>query len=145
MLITGRISHQFSHLRQITPPVIKQGIKFALVGALNTAVDFGIYFALTRSLPLFATHPQAAKAISYLAGVINSFMWNRAWTFRSGTGWGRLLPFILANLAGLAINTGILHLLYMELHLPEIVALAGSSLLTIAWNFTLSKFVIFKR
>ncbi|MFH1028287.1 MAG: GtrA family protein, partial [Pseudomonadota bacterium] len=82
---------------------IGQAVKFGAVGLLNTALDLGLYFALTRWVGLAAVF---AKSISYGAGILNSFYWNKSWTFRSkASAQSTLLPFILVNLAGLAINT----------------------------------------
>ena len=58
-------------------PLFKQAVKFGAVGVLNTALDWMIYFALTHWIGFFAAQPVAAKAISYSAGVLNSFFINK--------------------------------------------------------------------
>ena len=127
------------------PLMFRQAVKFGLVGVLNTAVDWLVYFALTHSLAYFGDHLTFAKGISYTVGVLNSFFWNKAWTFRStAKTQSTLLPFFLTNLAGLAINTGLMHFGLSTLHLPEIAALIIATLGTLAWNFTLSKLVVFR-
>jgi putative flippase GtrA len=127
------------------PAWLVQAIKFSFVGVLNTVVDLGGYFLLTRWLGL-AGLPVAAKSISYSAGILNSFFWNRSWTFRSKTQiWATLLPFVLVNLVGLAINTGIMQLCLNILGLPELVALGLATVSTLVWNFVLSKFVVFRK
>ena len=121
-----------------------QALKFGAVGILNTAIDLGLYFVLTRWLGLGAL-PILAKSLSYSAGILNSFLWNKSWTFRSRAGtWATLIPFILTNLVGLAINTGMLQLCLKTLHLPELMALGLATLTTLVWNFVISKFVVFK-
>jgi putative flippase GtrA len=122
-----------------------QAVKFSFVGVLNTAVDWGVYFILTRWLGM-ANLPIAAKSISYSAGIINSFFWNRTWTFRSKAQiWTTLLPFVIVNLVGLAINTGIYELCLNVLGLQELIALGTATIVTLVWNFVLSKFVIFRK
>ncbi|MGD0753155.1 MAG: GtrA family protein [Anaerolineales bacterium] len=126
------------------PKWLVQAVKFGAVGILNTAIDLGLYFVLTRWLGLGAL-PILAKSISYSAGILNSFLWNKFWTFQSRAGtWATLFPFILTNLVGLGINTGMLQLCLKTLHLPELVALGLATLTTLFWNFVISKFVIFK-
>ena len=126
------------------PKWLVQAVKFGAVGILNTGIDLGLYFVLTRWLGLGAM-PILAKAISYSAGILNSFLWNKYWTFQSRAGiWSTLIPFILTNLVGLGINTGILQLGLKFLRLPELVALGLATLTTLFWNFVISKFVIFK-
>ena len=119
-----------------------QALKFLVVGVLNTGVDAGLYLALTRWLGLAAL----AKAISYSAGVVNSYYWNRSWTFRSRAGgMGTLAAFGLANLAALALNAGVMHLGLNVFGLPETVAFGAATGATFAWNFALSKVVVFRQ
>jgi putative flippase GtrA len=124
---------------------LEQAVKFGAVGVLNTLVDLGLYFVLTRWLGLSGL-PVLAKGISYGAGILNSFLWNRNWTFRSqASAWKTLLPFVLVNLVGLGMNTGSMQLGLNVVRLPELVSLGLATCLTLAWNFVLSKFVIFRK
>jgi putative flippase GtrA len=124
---------------------LRQAVKFGIVGVLNTAVDLGTYFVLTRWLGM-AGLPVAAKGISYSLGILNSFFWNKTWTFRSNAStWKTLVPFFLVSLIGLGMNAGGMQLGLNVLHLPELVALALATVFALAWNFVLSKFVIFRR
>ena len=126
------------------PKWLVQAVKFGAVGILNTAIDLGLYFVLTRWLGLGGL-PVVAKSISYTAGILNSFLWNKFWTFQSRAGTMKtLLPFILTALVGLGINAGTLQVCLKTLHLPELVALGAATLITLFWNFVISKFVIFK-
>jgi putative flippase GtrA len=125
--------------------LVQQAVKFGAVGVLNTLVDLGLYFVLTRWLGL-AGLPVLAKSISYGAGIFNSFVWNRTWTFRSrASAWKTLLPFLLVNLVGLGMNTGAMQLGLNGLRLPELVSLGMATAFTLAWNFILSKFIVFRK
>ena len=64
------------------PLMFRQAVKFGLVGVLNTAVDW-LVCCLTHGLAYFGDHLTFAKGISYTVGVLNSFFWNKTWTFRS--------------------------------------------------------------
>ncbi|MBC8263580.1 MAG: GtrA family protein [Anaerolineales bacterium] len=75
------------------PVWLEQAAKFLSVGILNTALDASLYFVLTRWPALryacgysgqgFSTLQTLAKGISYGAGILNSFYWNKSWTFKS--------------------------------------------------------------
>ncbi len=122
-----------------------QVLKFLAVGVLNTGVDAILYLALTRWLGLAAL-PALAKGVSYSAGVVNSFYWNRTWTFRASNAGnlGTFVAFALANLAALGLNAGVMHLVLNVVGLPEAVAFVAATGVTFAWNFGLSKFVVFR-
>ena len=106
-------------------PWLEQAVKFGAVGLLNTAIDLSLYFLLTHWIGLGAV---LAKGISYSAGVLNSFYWNKTWTFRSKISTRTtLVPFILVNLTGLAINTGAMLLCQQVLKIAEIAATFNGS------------------
>lgn len=56
-----------------------QFIIFGLVGVLNTAVDFVVYWALLQ----LSVYYIVANVLSYGAGMLNSYVWNKYLTFRS--------------------------------------------------------------
>ena len=56
-----------------------QFVKFAIVGALNTIVDFLVFQALN----LLVGWTYLAQVIGYSCGIINSYAWNSNWTFRN--------------------------------------------------------------
>lgn len=127
------------------PVWLEQAVKFLSVGILNTALDAGLYFVLTRWLG-FAAFETLAKGISYGVGILNSFYWNKSWTFKSDDGTvAAFVPFALANLAALAINAGVMHVCLNIFSLHEIVSLALATGITFLWNFAVSKVFIFKK
>jgi len=63
-----------------------QFIKYILVGCLNTAITLGVIF-LCKSL--LNVNPYVSNAIGYIAGLINSFIWNKNWVFKSQKGYSR--------------------------------------------------------
>lgn len=129
----------------LTPIWLRQTIKFGAVGLLNTLVDAGLYFALSRWVWVLPAQKVLTKSVSYTGGILNSFYWNRAWTFRSQASLTKmLLPFVVVNLIALGINTGVMYLGLAILHLPEIVSLAVATGAGFLWNFIISKFFVFK-
>jgi len=87
---------------------ITRFLKFAVVGTIGAVVDFGILYLLHAVLhwPL-----ALANTVSFTCAVISNFIWNRLWTYpdsRSKPISAQLLQFFIVNIAGWAINTGIL-------------------------------------
>lgn len=109
---------------------------------MPSPLDASLYFALTRWLE-FDSLKTLAKGISYEVGTLNSFYWNRSWTFKSGASTlTTFAPFALANLAGLAINAGAMHICLNALALHEIPWLVLATGITLLWNFAISKFLL---
>jgi len=127
------------------PVWLEQAAKFLSVGVLNTALDAGLYLVLTRWLG-FSTLQTQAKGISYGVGIVNSFYWNKSWTFRSEANTlATLGPFVLSSLVAIAINAGVMYLGLNTFNLPDTIALVLATGITFLWNFTISKFFIFRR
>lgn len=63
----------------VNEQVAKEAARFLVVGLANTALTLAIIFVLLR----FGSSLLTANIIGYGAGFINSFVWNRRWTFRS--------------------------------------------------------------
>jgi putative flippase GtrA len=120
-------------------------VRFFLVGILNTALDIGLYLVLTRWFGVFATRKVVAKGISYGAGIVNSFYWNKSWTFKAEAGAVAFVAFVAASLTAMAINAGTMYLSLKVFNLHEGFALALATGSSFIWNFTISKCFIFKK
>ncbi len=86
--------------------------KFALVGTLGAAIDFGVMNLLSHFTHLSLVY---AGTISFTCAVISNFVWNRFWTYpesRSRPLLHQLGMFFLVNAAGVAIRIPTLH--YVE-------------------------------
>jgi len=84
-------------------------LKFAVVGAIGAAIDFGVMNLLVN---LAHTPFVVAGTISFICAVISNFTWNRFWTYpesRSKPLMGQLGQFSLVNAAGLLIRIPILN------------------------------------
>ena len=123
---------------------LTQIAKFMTIGVLNTAIDAAAYFALTRWLG-FGSALILAKALAYIIGMVNSFFWNRSWTFNSQDNiWRAAGLFTLTHIFALAINTGTMAFALEAMQLPEIIALGAATGASFIWNFVLNKWVVFR-
>jgi len=135
----------------------KRFFKFALVGALGAAIDFGVMNLLSHGimeLPLVT-----AGTISFICAVISNFTWNRIWTYpesRSRPLLNQLGMFFLVNAAGVLIRIPILHfaepplLEFVEsaLNTPHLTAefvaknftLAAAVGIVMMWNFFINRY-----
>ncbi len=87
----------------------RQFVKFCLVGATSTVIDFGLF----NLLKFYFGWPLAfAASCSFLVAVCNGFYWNRRWTFRAGDGDARrqYAKFVATNMVGWVLNLSIMTL-----------------------------------
>ena len=125
----------------------QQLLRFAGVGVINTAIDIGIYFLLTRTLSFFAAHLLVSKALSFGAGTVFSFFVNRYWTFNTKTAihYHELIRFYLTVGIGMAINVVSLSIAISLLSVPDSVAVVIATITAFAWNFTASKLWVYSQ
>lgn len=137
-------------------PVLYQVAKFALVGALNTAVDFGVAnFLILLSGTAVGLEVSAFKGISFTVAVINSYFWNKFWTFRKKEGGGvrEFSQFLVVSAIGFGINVGAASLVINVFDpvgglSPERWANIGflvATFVALTWNFVGYKFIVFKK
>ena len=124
--------------------VVLKAMSFALVGVVNSAVDFGV-FALAYSyfdLPIIL-----ANVLSWCVAVSGSYVMNSLTTFAHES--GRELrakayfSFALSQAAGLVANTTtvVVASYFMHALVGKVLAIGVSFLV----NFTLSHFIVFRK
>ncbi len=82
----------------------KQAGKFGIVGISNTVIDIGLFNLLTG---LFGMYVVWANTISVTAAIINSYIWNKNWTFKDKASKNLLaqfVKFVLFSLVGMGIQ-----------------------------------------
>lgn len=125
-------------------------LRYAIVGTIGTAVDVGILTALTLAthidpktsplLPLFV-------AIAFVAAVINNYILNRIWTFKSQDKnvSGQFMRFLAVSLVGFVMTEALMWLLVPKLGLNVTLAKAMTSMAVMIWNFGLNKLWTFRQ
>jgi len=123
--------------------VIRQFIKFGIVGIVSTAIDWGLFYLLNFS---FGIYYLTAKVLSFAVAVINSFVWNRRWTFRSQNPNRNqeFVKFLVIALVGLSLNTLIMYLAVSIFHTRKIVGLIFATGIVTFWNFLANKYWTFQ-
>lgn len=86
--------------------------RFAAVGVMTTVIDLGVLNILLYIGSDWGTHEHlfpVFATISFICSTLNSFYWNRTWTFRGHEGRARqqLPSFYFVTLISFAINVGL--------------------------------------
>ncbi|MGN1059379.1 MAG: GtrA family protein [Clostridia bacterium] len=113
---------------------VLQAVKFALVGLVNTALDYGLFFVF---FSLCSLDKNLAQVLATALAMTNSYLVNRYWTFQKSGGvrGGEIWRFILVNLLSLLTTLLCLNLFYDLLSLHT---LANRLLALIGLSFRLS-------
>ena len=138
-------------------PTVLQAAKFLLVGALNSFIDLGVlnfFIALTE---LASGLPYSLfKGISFLTAVINSYVWNKYWTFpkkeANKTPWQEFLQFFVVSTFGFVMNVGVASFVVnvvgpqfgFSAKLWANVGAVAAAFASLTWNFLGYKLLVFK-
>lgn len=156
--------------RKIT--LVWQLAKFLVIGVMNTLVDLGVLALITilvandtrhasettwfTMATLVVTYYSLYKAVSFIIANINSFFWNKYWTFgaeNQSRGAHQFFQFFLVSLIGFAINVIVASAVFSSLTAAGsftigqagLLGAALGSIIGLAWNFVGYKFFVFKK
>jgi putative flippase GtrA len=140
--------------------------KFVVIGGMNTLVDLGALafisaIAIKPDTPWFTIFGQVVayytlyKAISFILANLNSYIWNKYWTFQKDstekTG-SEFTAFFAVSIIGFVINLSVASSIFalpalggLDLKQWGTAAAAIGSIVGLAWNFLGYKFFVFKK
>ena len=125
--------------------------RFAVVGGLGTLTNLVLFYLLVDGWA--AVSALAGAAICFAVAVSQNYVLNERWTFRVvGTGTSAVLDlaryfkFVAASGIGFAVNAAVLVALQALYEFPlAVVPQAVGIAAGMAFNFVVSKFVVFRR
>jgi putative flippase GtrA len=112
--------------------------RFLVVGCANFVVSFAAFYLAYQHLPLDESSGRGAVAnvLAYCAGLVNSFVLNRLWTFRAQGHVGvHAARFGLLNAATLVGSTVVVLLLVDRAGLPALVVWLPLTLAILAAHY----------
>ena len=119
-----------------------QFIKFGIVGVSNTLLTaISIWFLLKE----FHCSDYFSNFTGYIIGLLNSFIWNRKWTFESKTKvsvtvFKFIVTFVISYLFQLGNLYLLLHFTLIDPYYCQILSIVVYTLI----NFILNKYYTFK-
>lgn len=118
-------------------------IKFGMVGVLNTLVNWSIFFILET----YGVYYILANIIAYSLSTIHSYLWNTLWVFKykDKASTDTTFKFIVLNIIGLCLNTGILYVLVDFFNLNKLFALIITTAIVMIINYAVNKVWVFKK
>lgn len=124
----------------VPPERLRRLVRFAIVGIVNTAIDFSIFAVLfyRAHWPLLAAH-----VAGFAVAVVNSYVCNKAWTFGDRRP-SRIVDgarFLLVAVCGLATGSAVIALAAQVM--PAIAAKACAVVATFVVNYWASARYVF--
>ena len=121
---------------------LKQAIRYGVVGLSNTLITAVVIWVMMK---MAGCSDVVSNIIGYTAGVLNSFVWNKRWTFKSSEGWTQgAIKFGVVFGVCYLMQLGLL--LYLNKHLTidsyynQLLAMAFYTVI----NFIMNKYYTFK-
>jgi putative flippase GtrA len=144
------------------PDSATQFFRFAIVGVLNTAVDFAVlnFLIVLVGLGVAGERYVVFKVISFIVAVLHSYAWNKYWVFRAKGEKVKAVTskesgsFLIVSSVGLLLNALISYFVFSlgASVFPEVGRLAWANVGALAgvvvvlmWNFFGYKFFVFKK
>lgn len=124
--------------------MIAQFVKFSLVGLLNTIIHFLVFYLLFSFMGVYHL---LASGFGFCFAVVNSFAFNKYWTFNSKSLNIRdeFSRFFIVSLLALLINLATMAILVELFMIRPTFAQLAAIALTIVVNFFGNKFWSFDR
>lgn len=123
---------------------LKHISRFSIVGVTNTILDFLIFTIFNGVVGAGYT---TSQILGYGFGIINSFIFNKKWTFQNHKSNKKILyeifQFIIVNLISLIVTVIVMNLLVKNLNINVYVAKVMVTLTAQIINFLAYKFLVF--
>lgn len=124
----------------------KRPLRFITVGVMNTLVDFILFFICYQAIGIYYT---ISQVIGYSGGVINSFVWNKLWTFESKNSSKKTaLEFLrFMVISGISLSVSVLGIKWLvdSASFNVFIAKALVTLIAQLINYTGYKLWVFKK
>ena len=121
----------------------RQLLKYSIVGIFNTAIGLTVIYFFFNVLNF---NYIVANIIGYACGLVNSFIWNKKWTFKSSKHYSKeIVPFLIVFGISYAANllTVILSVELIKIH-PNIAQILGIAAYS-STNFLINRYWTFSK
>jgi len=129
---------------------VTQFVKFAVVGGLGTIVNLVVLKATLFAWDQFAASTPFvveafASGLAFAVAVVNNYLLNRWWTFRStGTMSTEFLKFLIVSLSGLVLNELAFYVFRAQLEVSVLISQMLAILCVLPFNFIANKLWSFR-
>ena len=121
---------------------IRKFMKFGVIGVLNTLVDLGSYYVLNK---IIGSGPYLSQVLSFLIAALNSFLFNKFWTFekRNPVTRREAMRYLVTNAGYLTCSLLIMRVFIGVLGLDPFVAKFPTAAFMVFFNYLMGKIWVF--
>ncbi|MFA6215546.1 MAG: GtrA family protein [Patescibacteria group bacterium] len=127
-------------------PLLKQFIKFCIVGGTAALINFSILYSLTEWLNIWYVISNVCGGV--VSGIFNFFS-NKNWTFRNKEkgrqAYWQMIKFIIVISSGLVVHTLIVYSLTEFIAIDYRLSWVAATGIITLWNFVFNRFWTFRQ
>ena len=131
--------------RRRKTPLLRQLLRYGVVGGIAFVVDYGTLYALTEEAGL---HHLLSAVIAFTAGLLVNYILSILWVFRGERSWkpaAEFTAFALIGLIGAGLNELIIWLGTDVAGLHYLLSKLISTAIVFFWNFFARKLLLFSK
>lgn len=122
--------------------LIKQIMRFGVVGVISFLVDYGILYVLTEKANIYYL---LSAGISFTVSVVINYLLSMSWVFKSNKKRGKKEEFIIfigLSLGGLLLNQVMMYVFVDYMNVYYLLAKIVATAIVMIYNFTSRKLIL---
>ena len=122
--------------------LIKQIMRFGVVGVISFLVDYGILYVLTEKANIYYL---LSAGISFTVSVVINYLLSMSWVFKSNKKRGKKKEFIILivlSLCGLLLNQVMMYVFVDYMNVYYLLAKIVATAIIMIYNFTSRKLIL---